>query len=125
MPTIVFIHQHAGSPEYSFSRAHRADHLGAGVGDRTVALDRPRPPVGHGHLPIVQVPPDVPRRHADVGGDGLGGAFAPQSGCFNFDAEGLLLHALHGVPLSPGDVCPRKGYRISGDLSLETAPLLA
>ena len=44
--------------------AHRADHLRRGVGDRAVALDRPVPPVGHGHLPVVKVEADVPRRRA-------------------------------------------------------------
>ena len=44
--------------------AHRADHLRRGGGDRAVTLDRPVPPVGHGHLPVVKVAANVPRRRA-------------------------------------------------------------
>ena len=60
--------------------AHRADHLGAGVGDRAIALDRPVPPVGHGHLPVAQVPPDVPGRCAEVCRDGACRPLAAETG---------------------------------------------
>ena len=86
--------------------AHRADYLGAGVGDRAVALDRPVPPVGHGYLPIVQVPTDVPRGRAEVGGDGLGCAFAPQPGRFDLNAESLCFHGVSSLARRP---CPARG----------------
>ena len=74
--------------------AHRADHLRRGVGDRTVALDRPVPPVGHGHLPVVKVAANVPRRRAEVRGDGLGGVFPAYAGGFNLDTESLVFHGV-------------------------------
>ena len=74
--------------------AHWADHLRRGVGDRAVALDRPVPPVGYGHLPVVKVEADVPRRRAEVRGDGLGGTFPAYAGGFNLDTESLVFHGV-------------------------------
>ena len=90
--------------------AHRADHLRRGVGDRAVALDRPVPPVGHEHLPVVKVEANVPRRRAEVRGDGLGGTFPAYAGGFNLDTESLVFHGVRSFRLvasfSGGAFCP-------------------
>ena len=86
--------------------AHRADHLGAGVGDRAVALDRPVPPVRHGHTPVVEVPPPVDSGRAEVGGDGLGGTLPPEAVGFELDTESL---GTHGVFLLRPAACPARG----------------
>ena len=83
--------------------AHRADHLGVQPAavpvDGGVGLDRPVPPVGHGHHPVVQVPPAVDGGRSEVCRESLGGPFPPDAGGFEFDAEGLVFH---GAPPSGG-----------------------
>ena len=72
--------------------AHRADHLGGGVGDRPIALHRPLPPVGHRDLPVVKVPPDMAGCGSEERRKGAGCAFAAETGGFDLDAEGLVFH---------------------------------
>ena len=87
--------------------AHRADHLGAGVGDRAIALDRPVPPVGHGHLPVAQVPPDVPGRCAEVCRDGACRPLAAETGGLDLNAESLGFHGVSSL-LPGGFSRPRR-----------------
>ena len=75
-----------------FPAAHRADHLGGGVGDRAVALDHPLAAVGHGHMPVVQVVTHMAGGGAEVLGESAGCAFAPETGGLNLDTEGLGFH---------------------------------
>ena len=82
--------------------AHRADHLRRGVGDRTVALDRPVPPIGHVHFPVVQVVSDVPCRRSEEPCDGLCCASATEAGGFDLDAESLSFHGVASFFTSRG-----------------------
>ena len=88
-----------------FPAAHGADHLRRGVGDRAVRLDRPLAPVGHGHLPVIQVCADVLCRRAEVPREGFGCASATETCGFNLDAESLCFHGVASFFASRG-VCP-------------------
>ena len=98
--------------------AHRADHLRAGVGHRGIAFDRPMPPVRHRHLPVVEVGSDVPGGRSEEGRDGLGCASAPETRCFNLDAESLVFHGGSFArrlfpPAAPGGLAPRRDTYIT------------
>ena len=88
-----------------FPAAHRADHLRRGVGDRAVALNRPAPPVGHGHLPVVEVCSYVLCGRSEEPRDGLRCASATEAGGFDLDAESLSFHGFASFFASRG-VCP-------------------
>lgn len=86
-----------GAPVYFSSPAGGAISfmdLRVGVGDRAVAFDRPVPPVGHRHTPVVEVAAAILCRRAEVRGDGLGRAFPAYTGGFNLDAESLVFHGV-------------------------------
>ena len=78
--------------------AHRADHLGAGVGDRTVPLHRPVSAVRHGHFPVVQVVADVAGGSSEVRRDGAGSRSAANACGLNLDAESLCPHGGSSLP---------------------------
>ena len=62
------------------------------------------------HLPVVKMEDDVPRRRAEVRGDGLGGTFPAYAGGFNLDTESLVFHGVRSFRLvtsfSGGAFCP-------------------
>ena len=90
-----------------FPAAHRADHLGSGIGHGGIAFNDPLAAVWHGDVPIAQVVVDISGLRAEIGGDGLGCAFAAQTGGFNLDAKSLVFHEAFSLCPAAFPACGR------------------